>query len=73
MPVYLIFLSAEKDEQLDIISFFMYIVHAKRYKDSKLIGIAASKAHAFELVRKLADKVYKSEHNLDFKSYFNKK
>lgn len=68
--VYVISLSACKEDLLDIIPSFM--LRAQRYKDLKILGIALTREEAFEVGSEIIMDVYKKTGAYDVRGYFEK-
>lgn len=68
--VYIISLSSNPAEQLDIYSSYMFVSDLKLYPDRVVVGLANSKEEARELVAVMAYEALSFEGKVDFRSYF---
>ena len=68
--VYVIVLSACKDDLLDLMP--AYMLHASRYKDTEILGVALSKTEAMEVGRRIIMDVYDKTGGFDVHAYFGK-
>lgn len=68
--VYVIALSACKDDLLDLIP--AYMLHASRYGDMEILGVAVSKTEAMEVGRQIITDVYEKTGGFDVHAYFGK-
>ncbi|MDO5410264.1 MAG: hypothetical protein Q4F21_07400 [Lachnospiraceae bacterium] len=71
--VYLITLAQNPSELLDIIPSGMLASPAFPADELFVLGIAAGRQEAFELVEKMVDYIYRETNALDIRSYFSEK
>ena len=68
--VWFITLSVNKIEQLDILSAEAYFSGRNRDRRMEIVGIAYGKHEAFEVVRRIADDVYRKQSAKSIRDYF---
>ena len=68
--LYFITLSQSKYEQLDIYSSYMFNVRLRHNDAPVVVGVAAGKDEAAELVSAMALDIYSKTGKIDFKEYF---
>lgn len=66
--VYVISLAASENDLLDIIP--SYMLHAGRYRDMEILGIAFTKEEALQLCAQMIMDVYNRTGAFDVKAYF---
>lgn len=66
---YLITLSENDHEQLDLISTF-FLTERKRSSLPMIVGLAATKREAVGLVKKMTEDCYRETHDVDLRRFF---
>lgn len=68
--IYIVSLSDNPVEQLDITPAFIYLMNIEYHKEPVIVGIAGGKAEAEAMVAQMAADIYSETNKVDFRSYF---
>jgi len=69
--VWFITVAVNKIEQLDIVDSFAYFSHSNEKRRMEIVGIAYGKREAFNVVKNIADDVYRKQLASDIREYFS--